>query len=130
MSEIIKPKHLGLRHCVLEKIVEDAQRESGGDAEETVSINYSLLLELIDGYRASGWVREAPTQSVPAAGFGGIESIHTYKVGDCVRLTPYHEDNRPTVVEYTRGTSVILKASRGGYFCWNVADIESCESSS
>ena len=57
----MRAPHLGFRRVHLDKIASNALLESGGDAEELVSLCYSDLLELIDGYRASGWVRDMPS---------------------------------------------------------------------
>lgn len=48
---------LGFRECVLDRLVEEAVEESGGDAEAYVTLSYSHFLELVDGYRESGRVR-------------------------------------------------------------------------
>jgi hypothetical protein len=47
-----------------------------------------------------------------------------YAAGDSVKLIPYHKDNRPTTVRRAGPEAVVLEESRGGYQCWNNADIE------
>lgn len=46
------------------------------------------------------------------------------KTGDLVKLINYHKDNRPAIVDHIKGESVVLKESRGGYFIWNIFDVE------
>ncbi len=36
----------------------------------------------------------------------------------------YHKDNRPTTVRSAGPETVVLEERRGGYQCWNNADIE------
>jgi hypothetical protein len=47
-----------------------------------------------------------------------------FKAGDSVKLIPSHKDNRPTTVRSAGPETVVLEEPRGGYQCWNNADIE------
>lgn len=49
---------------------------------------------------------------------------YKYSVGDKVRLIDYHEDNRPTTILGLIESSCVLEESRGGYYNWNLGDIE------
>jgi hypothetical protein len=46
------------------------------------------------------------------------------RAGDSVKLIPSHKDNRPTTVRSAGPETVVLEEPRGGYQCWNNADIE------
>ena len=48
----------GLHRATIEALADEALEESGGDEWANVTINYTFLLELLDCYRASGWIRE------------------------------------------------------------------------
>jgi hypothetical protein len=59
--EALVPAHgsgAGLHASVVDLIAEWAREESGGDGNADVTIKYTLLLDLLDGYRVSGLMRQ------------------------------------------------------------------------
>lgn len=47
-----------------------------------------------------------------------------YKAGDIVRLVSSHADRRPAKIAAIYAQSCILEEQRGGYYSWNLGDIE------